>query len=53
MKVLLTGSAGQLGQALLASKPEEVDLIPTSRCGGQEFLSLDLADPAACREMVR
>ena len=53
MKVLLTGSAGQLGQALLASKPEEVDLIPTSRCGGQDFLSLDLADPDACREMVR
>ena len=52
MKVLLTGSAGQLGQALLASKPEEVDLIPTSR-GGQDFLALDLADPDACRDMVR
>ena len=53
MKVLLTGSAGQLGQALLASKPEEVDLIPTSRGGGQDFLALDLADPDACRDMVR
>ena len=53
MKVLLTGSAGQLGQALLASKPEGVDLIPTSRGGGQDFLALDLADPDACRDMVR
>lgn len=53
MKVLLTGSAGQLGQALLASKPEQVDLIPTSRGGGQDLLALDLADPDACRDMVR
>ena len=44
MKVLLTGSAGQLGQALLASKPKHVELIPTSRGGGQDQLALDLAD---------
>ena len=31
MKVLLTGAAGQLGKALLRSKPEGVELISTSR----------------------
>ena len=46
MKVLLTGAAGQLGQALVASAPAEVDLIATSRA------ELDLADPAACRNAV-
>ena len=53
MKVLLTGSAGQLGQALLASKPKHVDLIPTSRVGGHDQLALDLADSDACRDIVR
>jgi dTDP-4-dehydrorhamnose reductase len=47
MKVLLTGSAGQLGQALIASKPSRVELIA---CGRAE---LDLADPEACGEAVR
>ena len=45
MKVLLTGAAGQLGQALVASVPPEVDLIATSRA------ELDLANPA-CRNAV-
>ena len=46
MKVLLTGRAGQLGQALVASAPEGVELVATSRS------ELDLADPAACRRIV-
>ena len=46
MKVLLTGAAGQLGQALIASTPEGVALIATSR---QE---LNLADAQACRNAV-
>jgi dTDP-4-dehydrorhamnose reductase len=47
MKVLLTGSAGQLGQALVNSKPDAVELISTTR---QE---LDLSDTAACRLAVQ
>jgi dTDP-4-dehydrorhamnose reductase len=47
MKVLLTGSAGQLGQALLDSKPDAVELISTTR---QE---LDLSSTAACRLAVQ
>jgi dTDP-4-dehydrorhamnose reductase len=47
MKVLLTGSAGQLGQALIASRPPGVELIA---CGRAE---LDLADAEACRVAVR
>lgn len=46
MKVLLTGAAGQLGQALVASVPPGIELIATSR------VELDLADPAACRNAV-
>ena len=46
MKVLLTGAAGQLGQALMISKPEGVEVIACSRA------ELDLADPAACRAAV-
>ena len=46
MKVLLTGSGGQLGQALLASAPDDVELLATSRA------ELDLADSAACRRIV-
>ena len=46
MRVLVTGVTGQLGQALLASKPEGVQLIGCSRS------ELDLADGQACREMV-
>ena len=47
MKVLLTGAAGQLGQALLASRPEGVELLPLRRS------ELDLADADACRQLVR
>ena len=46
MKVLLTGAGGQLGQALIASAPQGLELVATSR---QE---LDLADPDACRSAV-
>jgi dTDP-4-dehydrorhamnose reductase len=47
MKVLLTGAAGQLGQALIASRPPGVELIA---CGRD---SLDLANAEACREAVQ
>ena len=46
MKVLLTGAGGQLGQALIASAPEGLELVATSR------QQLDLADPEACRSSV-
>ena len=46
MKVLLTGRDGQLGQALVASAPEGVELVATSRA------ELDLADSAACCRIV-
>ena len=47
MKVLLTGAGGQLGQALVDSQPDGVDLIATTRS------NLDLADEEACRAAVR
>jgi dTDP-4-dehydrorhamnose reductase len=47
MKVLLTGAAGQLGQALIASRPEGVELVALGRS------DLDLADAEACRLAVR
>ena len=46
MKVLLTGATGQLGQALIASRPEGVELVPLGRG------DLDLADAEACRQRV-
>ena len=46
MKVLLTGAGGQLGQALLAAAPDNVELISKTR---QE---LDLSDADACRIAV-
>ena len=46
-RVLLTGVSGQLGQALLASCPASISLIPVSRA------ELDLADAGACQELVR
>jgi len=52
MKVLLTGAAGQLGQALLAAQPTEVELIATSRAGGAGMVALDLGDASACRAAV-
>ena len=47
MTVLLTGAGGQLGQALIASRPEGVELVPLRRS------DLDLADADACRLLVR
>ena len=60
MKVLLTGAGGQLGQALRKALPAQIDhqpveLIATARLAepSQGVLALDLADAAACKEMVR
>lgn len=52
MRVLLTGAAGQLGQALIAATPEGIELLPSSRRGGDGLLALDLADAKACRMAV-
>ena len=52
MKILLTGAAGQQGQALRQQVPVGVELIATSRSGGDGLLPLDLADAAACRRAV-
>ncbi len=57
MKVLITGAAGQLGQALLRRVPvsiagEAVELIACSRGGGNGAMAVDLADGVACRELV-
>ena len=52
MRVLLTGAAGQLGQALIEATPEGVELLPSSRSGGDGLLALDLADAMACRKAV-
>ena len=57
MRVLITGAAGQLGQALLRSVPvsigaEPVELIACSRGGGNGAMALDLADGVACQELV-
>ena len=46
MKVLMTGAGGQLGQSLQRSKPDQIQLIATSRD------QLDLADPEACHHAV-
>jgi dTDP-4-dehydrorhamnose reductase len=51
LKVLLTGSAGQLGQALLQQPPEGVGLIATS--GGDGMMALELADAKTCRVAVQ
>jgi len=54
MKILLTGAAGQLGQALRQQVPVGVELIATSRSGDPAtgLSPLDLADAAACRAAV-
>lgn len=46
LKILLTGSGGQLGQALLAQVPPGFTVVAPRRA------ELDLADPAACRQAV-
>ena len=53
MKVLLTGAAGQLGQALRQQVPAGVELIATCRSGGNGLLALDLAEAGACRAAIR
>jgi hypothetical protein len=54
MTILLTGAAGQLGQALRQQVPVGVELIATSRSSESAtgLLPLDLADAAACRAAV-
>ena len=57
MRVLITGAAGQLGQALLQHRPTSLggaplELIATSREGGEGQLALDLADAGACLAVV-
>jgi len=47
MKVLLTGSAGQLGQALVAKQPADIELIATTRN------ELDLSSVESCRAAVQ
>lgn len=46
MKVLLTGSTGQLGISIINTKSKNVDLITTKRS------ELDLSDPASCENYV-
>ena len=46
MKVLLTGRQGQLGQALVQSVPQGIELIATGRS------ELDLSDESACGAAV-
>ena len=53
MKILLTGAAGQLGQALRQQVPAGVELIATCRSGGNGLLALDLAEAEACRAAIR
>ena len=52
MKVLLTGAAGQLGQALVASAPKGLELMATSRSGGKGLAAIDLSDASACKAAV-
>jgi dTDP-4-dehydrorhamnose reductase len=52
VKVLLTGAAGQLGHALRQQLPAGVELIATSRNGGDGLQALDLANAVACRTAV-
>ena len=52
MKVLLTGAAGQLGQALIGGMPDGIELVASSRSGGDGLVALDLADATACRQVV-
>jgi dTDP-4-dehydrorhamnose reductase len=64
VRILLTGSSGQLGQALRVSQPRQIDgepveLIATARCAEpvqaqarELLLPLDLADPEACRAAI-
>jgi dTDP-4-dehydrorhamnose reductase len=53
MKVIITGAAGQLGQALCRQAPAPLEMIATSRNGGDGTVPLNLADAAACRALVQ
>jgi dTDP-4-dehydrorhamnose reductase len=46
MKVLVTGTGGQLGQALIKTKPGDVDLVSSNRS------QLDIADGSAVESML-
>ena len=47
MKVLLTGCNGQLGNAILRSKPQKINLISLDRS------KLDLSNLSECRNIIR
>ena len=46
MRILLTGSTGQLGNALIAKKPSHINLIVPSRS------ELDLSNENSCRSII-
>ena len=52
MRVLLTGATGQLGRALIDKTPSGIELLVSSRHGGDGLVALDLVDPKACRQVV-
>ena len=47
MKVLLTGSNGQVGNALISTKPSHIDLYPSLRS------NLELSNPKDCYDFVK
>ena len=47
MRVVVTGATGQLGQALIASAPPGICVVPLGR------EQLDLADATACAQLVK
>ncbi len=47
MKVLLTGGSGQVGQAIIKSKPKEIEIFNPCR------KKLDLSDYYACKKIVK
>ena len=47
MKVLLTGSDGQLGKAIISKKPANINLLKTTR---DEF---DLCNKKNCKEFIK
>ena len=51
--MIITGAAGQLGQALRRLAPAPLELIATSRSGGDGSIPLDLANAEACRALVQ
>lgn len=52
MKVLLTGTTGNLGTALLESAPKGIEIVKTSRKGEPGSIRLDLRNSADCVEAV-